>query len=90
MALAAVLQAVEKYKQYPRQARRSGAEGTCLLMVQIGEDGRVASCLLEKCSGRAVLDAAARRLGEKLAGLRVGTEGGFQILVPVYYRLTGR
>lgn len=87
-ALAAILRAVEKYKQYPRQGRRSGAEGTCVLRVHVGGDGRVDSCSLSEGSGRSVLDAAARRLGEKLVGLSVGTKGGFHVLVPVHYRLT--
>lgn len=89
-ALAAVLQAVEKYKQYPRQARRSGAAGTCVLKVHISSDGRVDSCTLAEGSGRAVLDAAATRLGERLVGLNAGGKGGFTILVPVRYRLSDR
>ena len=89
-ALAAVLEAVERYKQYPRQARRSGAEGTCTLRVHIADDGRVDGCVLVENSGRAVLDAAAKRLGEKLMGLKTGTSGGFSILVPVHYRLSDR
>lgn len=88
--LAAVLQAVEKHKRYPRQGRRSGAEGTCILMVQVGEDGRVISYSLAGGSGRSVLDAASERLGEKLVGLYVGTKGKLKVLVPVHYRLTDR
>lgn len=89
-ALAAVLQAVERYKQYPRQARRSGAEGTCTLRVHIAADGRVDVCVLAEHSGRSVLDAAAKRLGDKLIGLKTGSSGGFSILVPVHYRLSDR
>lgn len=88
--LAAILQVVEKHKRYPRQGRRSGAEGTCTLMVQVGADGRVASCTLAGPSGRAVLDAAAKRLGEKLLGLDVGSSGSIRVLIPVHYRLTDR
>ena len=88
--LAAILQAVEKHKRYPRQGRRSGAEGTCTLMVQVGPDGRVVSCSLAEPSGRTVLDAASRRLGEKLVGLDVGSRGSIRVLVPVHYRLTDR
>lgn len=87
-ALAAILRAVERHKQYPRQGRRSGAEGTCVLRVHVGADGRVDSCTLSEGSGRSVLDAAARRLGEKLVGISAGTKGGFHVLVPVHYRLT--
>ena len=89
-ALAVLLQAVERHKRYPRQGRRSGAEGTCTLMVQIGADGRVVSCSLAEASGRTVLDAAARRLGEKLVGLDVGSSGSLRVLIPVHYRLTDR
>ena len=87
-ALAVLLQAVERHKQYPRQGRRSGAEGTCRLLVHVASDGRVSACSLSESSGKAVLDAAAKRLGEKLVGLSVAQTGGFQVLIPVRYRLT--
>lgn len=87
-ALAVLLQAVERHKQYPRQGRRSGAEGTCRLLVHVASDGRVSACSLSEGSGKAVLDAAAKRLGEKLVGLSVAQTGGFQVLIPVHYRLT--
>ena len=87
-ALAVLLQAVERHKQYPRQGRRSGAEGTCRLLVHVASDGRVSACSLSEASGKSVLDAAAKRLGEKLVGLSVAQTGGFQVLIPVHYRLT--
>lgn len=87
-ALAVLLQAVERHKQYPRQGRRSGAEGTCRLLVHVASDGRVSACSLSEGSGKSVLDAAAKRLGEKLVGLSVAQTGGFQVLIPVHYRLT--
>lgn len=87
-ALAVLLQAVERHKQYPRQGRRSGAEGTCRLLVHVASDGRVSACSLSEGSGKTVLDAAAKRLGEKLVGLSVAQTGGFQVLIPVHYRLT--
>ena len=70
------------------QGRRSGAEGTCRLLVHVASDGRVSACSLSEGSGKAVLDAAAKRLGEKLVGLSVAQTGGFQVLIPVHYRLT--
>ena len=87
-ALAVLLQAVVRHKQYPRQGRRSGAEGTCRLLVHVASDGRVRACSLSEGSGKSVLDAAAKRLGEKLVGLSVAQTGGFQVLIPVHYRLT--
>lgn len=86
--LAVILQAVERYKRYPRQGRRSGAEGVCTLMVQVGENGRIDSCLLNSSSGRAVLDAAAKQLGKNLLGLNVGSHGSLKVLIPIHYRLT--
>ena len=88
--LAFILQVLEKHKRYPRAGRRSGAEGTCGLMVRIGSDGKVFSVEIKEKSGRTVLDAAAVRLGEKLIGLHVGSAGALNILVPVHYRLTDR
>ena len=87
-ALSVILQTMEKHKRYPRQGRRSGAEGTCRLLVHVGPDGKVDACTLAEGSGKAVLDAAAKRLGEKLIGVNTGTSGGFNVLVPVHYSLT--
>lgn len=88
--LAAILQTLEKHKRYPRAGRRSGAEGTCGLMVRIGPDGKVVAAEVQEKSGKSVLDAAASRLGEKLVGLYVGSAGALNVLVPVHYRLTDR
>ncbi len=88
-ALATLLRAVDRYKKYPRQARRTGAEGTTHLLVTIGKDGRVSHCALQGSSGRSVLDAATERLGERLLGLEVPVHGGrtFKVVVPVHYTL---
>ena len=88
-ALAALLRAVARYKKYPRQARRTGAEGPTQLLVSIGADGRVSACTLQGSSGRSVLDAATERLGEKLVGLEVPVRSGkgFKVVVPVHYTL---
>ena len=88
-ALAALLRAVDRYKKYPRRARRTGAEGTTHLLVTIGKDGRVSHCVLQGSSGRSVLDAATERLGERLLGLEVPVHGGktFRVVVPVHYTL---
>lgn len=87
--LAVVLEALNRHKRYPKQARRLGAEGTVQLLVTIGAEGKVRACALGKSSGHGVLDAATARLGEKLVGLEVSPHGGkrFQILVPVRYSL---
>lgn len=89
-ALATVLEVLNRYKRYPKQARRIGAEGTAQLLVTISADGKVNACSLGKGSGSSVLDAATERLGEKLVGLDVpAARGGkgLRILVPVRYSL---
>lgn len=89
-ALATVLEVLNRYKRYPKQARRIGAEGTAQLLVTISADGKVNACSLGKGSGSSVLDAATERLGEKLVGLDVPSARGgkgLRILVPVRYSL---
>ena len=86
--LARVLQAVERYKKYPRAGRLAGAEGRLVLTVKIGADGKVALCKVTSFSGKSVLDAAGEQLGKKLTGLNVGAKNPMTIVVPVHYRLT--
>lgn len=87
-ALAVLVQAIESRKKYPKQARRTGAQGTVLLLVRVGSDGRVAGWAVEQASGQVLLDSATRQLGEKLVGLDTGVRGGeFSVLVPVRYAL---
>ena len=85
-----ILDALNRHKRHPKQARRIGAEGTVQLLVTISADGKVSACSLGKGSGFGVLDTATERLGEKLVGLDIpsvrGGEG-FQVLVPVRYSL---
>ncbi len=89
-ALGAILDALNRHKRYPKQARRIGAEGMVQLLVTISADGKVSACSLGKGSGFGVLDTATERLGEKLVGLDIpSVRGGkgFQVLVPVRYSL---
>lgn len=87
---AAVLQAVERHKKYPKAARRSGAEGRLMLTVKIGADGRIASCIVSSASGKAALDAAGSLLAEKLVGIPVGAASLVTVTVPVVYRLSDK
>ena len=89
-ALGTILDALNRHKRYPKQARRIGAEGTVQLLVTISADGKVSACSLGKGSGFGVLDTATERLGEKLVGLDIpSVRGGqgFQVMVPVRYSL---
>ena len=79
---------IEKRKKYPRQARRSGAEGTCTLEIRVDAAGVVQGCGLAKGSGSPVLDAATSRLAGRLAGMDTGVRGkAFRVLIPVRYSL---
>ena len=89
-ALGIILDALNRHKRYPKQARRIGAEGTVQLLVTVSADGKISACSLGKGSGFGALDAATERLGEKLVGLDVPSARGgkgFQVLVPVRYSL---
>ena len=57
-ALGAILDALNRHKRYPKQARRIGAEGTVQLLVTISADGKVSACSLGKGSGFGVRDPA--------------------------------
>lgn len=89
--LARLTAEIEKRKSYPRQARRTGAEGTSTLEIRVDASGVIQSCGLAKGCGSPTLDAATKRLGEKLVGLNTGVTGGaFRVLVPVTYSLRDR
>lgn len=86
--LARLIAEIEKRKNYPRQARRTGAEGTCTLEIRVNASGVVQSCGVAKGSGSSVLDAATSRLSGKLAGFDTGVKGkALRVLVPVRYSL---
>ncbi len=61
--------------QYPAESRRSGEEGLVILRVLIDESGRVVSIEVQRSSGFARLDAAARRAVES-AQFRPYVENG--------------
>lgn len=85
--LAVLMHHIEKHKVYPRQARRSSAEGTCVLRITVS-GGRVSAAHLQKKSGRHVLDAACEKLGQKLIGVDVGVNKSAAVTVPVHYSLS--
>ena len=42
--------------RYPQQARKRGFQGTVILKVLVGKDGRVADIRLQESSGHSILD----------------------------------
>jgi protein TonB len=45
-------------RDYPKQARQAGAEGTSSVRVRIGQNGRVTGCTVTASSGVEILDAS--------------------------------
>lgn len=87
-ALAVLMEAIEKNKRYPRQARRAGAQGTVTLRIRIAENGHVRQATVAKNCGIGSLDLESARLAERLKGLDTGVTGaGFTVVVPVKYQL---
>lgn len=86
--LAVLMRHIEKNKTYPRQARRSNAEGSCLLKITVSSQGKVTASALQKKSGKRVLDIACEKLGQKLVGIDVGVKQAATVTVPVHYSLT--
>jgi protein TonB len=91
------VQAVDYLEQvaprYPPQAKRARAEGTVLLRVIINPDGRPRDVRIERSSGFALLDEAAREAVLKCL-FRPHRENGVahsaSAIVPVQFALSGR
>jgi len=76
--------------EYPPLARRRGLEGTVILEVQVGVDGRAKELLLHHSSDYPILDDAALRAvkGWRFEPGRRGAEPlAMQVLVPVRFSL---
>ena len=71
---------------YPPEAIKQGLQGETVVLLDIGEGGRIASALVASSSGHAVLDQAALRAVRQVGSLSP-TLGGRSILLPVRFRL---
>jgi protein TonB len=75
---------------YPAHARRRGVEGTVILLVHVGPDGRPRRVEVDQSSGHTLLDRAARRAVQKWS-FRPATRGGREVAgsvkVPVRFQL---
>ena len=52
---------IEKYREYPLMARKSGREGTCSVSCVLGRDGSVRDVRITRSSGHEILDRSALR-----------------------------
>jgi TonB family protein len=76
--------------EYPYQARVRQWRGQVLLMVQVDANGRVENLEIERSSGHAVLDRAARQAvsrWEFMPALSAGVPVASQVMVPVRFEL---
>ncbi len=71
---------------YPPEAIKQGLQGETVVLLDIGEGGRIASALVASSSGHAVLDQAALRAVRQVGSLSP-TLAGRSILLPVRFRL---
>ena len=82
------LPVVVNINDYPRQARRSGEEGTSLLNLQIDTSGRLRGCTTAQSSGSALLDEQACRLYRERGRFeRRGTSKPVTVQAPVKWVL---
>ena len=80
---------LEKYKQYPRRARRRHQQGTAYLRFVIDRDGQVLSYEIERSSGYPLLDEEAERILRRAQPLPAMPEGlvlsRLELVVPVSF-----
>ena len=78
---------------YPMSARRAGIQGTTLLGVFVGADGRVGDVVVKQSAGHPDLDAAAADAVRRwrFEPARRGSEPvAMWVLLPVEFRLRSR
>jgi len=71
---------------YPPEAIKQGLQGETVVLLDVGEGGRIVSALVASSSGHGVLDQAALRAVRQVGSLSP-TLAGRSILLPVRFRL---
>lgn len=56
---------LERFKRYPRQARRQHQQGVAQVRLSVAGDGRVLAVRIETSSGHPLLDAEALAVAER-------------------------
>lgn len=83
-ALSAALAALAQEEFYPRAAIEQGLEGRVVLLLSLGEAGRVTGVAVAASSGHLLLDDAAVRAASRIGALPLPAG---QALLPVEFRL---
>lgn len=82
---------MERYKKYPKQARRISAEGIAKVTFSVNAAGVVSSADISDSSGYYILDSAALQAAEKIIGSKVVNNESYnkllQVTVPVDFYL---
>lgn len=90
-AAANIVYMMERYKKYPKQARRLSAEGITNITFSIEKNGVVKSAEITKSSGYTVLDNAALKAAQKIVGLNAVNNQSYneylKVTVPVDFYL---
>ncbi len=87
-ALSQLLTIANKYKVYPKNARRSGIEGTNYILVNIDKTGKVVKAELATQSGKRLLDVASGKLSSKLINAQLsGVNTAMQVRIPISYTM---
>lgn len=89
-ALAIIVDTIDANKSYPRRARQNGIEGTVVLRVTIGSDGRILTVDVRKKHASVLLNRAALKAADKLIGMRLEGIGPLEVDVPVVFDLQSR
>ncbi|MDT3693242.1 MAG: TonB family protein [Mucispirillum sp.] len=90
-AAARIVNQMERYKKYPKQARRVGAEGISKVTFSLDTNGVVAGIRLSLTSGNKILDNAALKAAEKIIGYKAVVDNSYgkllEVTVPVDFYL---
>lgn len=90
-AVANIVYMMERYKEYPKQARRLNAEGITNITFSIEKNGVVQGAEITKSSGYTVLDNAALKAAQKIVGLNAVNNNSYneylKVTVPVDFYL---
>lgn len=90
-AAANIVYMMERYKEYPKQARRLNAEGITNITFSIEKNGVVQGAEITKSSGYTVLDNAALKAAQKIVGLNAVNNNSYneylKVTVPVDFYL---
>ncbi|PIE72456.1 MAG: hypothetical protein CSA20_07895 [Deltaproteobacteria bacterium] len=90
LAIREVGAAIDKYKRYPRAARRAGYGGLVKVQIQLKKNGMAVACSILKSSGRKALDRAAMNAAQKIIDQKVTSavlSDDLFVIVPVRFSL---